>query len=85
MRPWLLLKHLDIPFTGHMVSVAGRDYNPSLRPISANSKVPCLHVDGIHIWESLAIATHMVAIARIAPSNRCHTTINQQIFTQNVR
>jgi glutathione S-transferase len=59
LRPWLLLKHLGIPFTEHMVSVAGRDYNAALRPISANAKVPCLHVDGFQVWESIAIAEYL--------------------------
>lgn len=59
LRPWLLLKHLNIPFTEHMVSVAGRDYNPALRPISANAKVPGLHADGFQIWESIAIAEYL--------------------------
>jgi len=59
LRPWLLLKHLGILFKEHMVSVAGRDYNPALRPISANAKVPCLHVDGFQVWESLAIAEYL--------------------------
>jgi glutathione S-transferase len=59
LRPWLLLKHLNIPFTEHMVSVAGRDCNPSLRPIAGNARVPCLHVDGFQIWESLAIAEYL--------------------------
>ena len=56
LRPWLLLKHFDIPFAEHMVSVAGRDYNPALKPIAGNARVPCLHEDGFQIWESLAIA-----------------------------
>ena len=59
LRPWLLLKHLDIPFTEHMVSVGGRDYNPALLPIAENAKVPCLHDDGFQIWESLAIAEYL--------------------------
>lgn len=59
LRPWLLLKHLGIPFTEHMVSVAGRDYNPALRPIAGNARVPCLHVDGFQIWDSLAIAEYL--------------------------
>lgn len=59
LRVWLLLKHFDIPFTEHMVSVAGRDYNPALRPIAANAKVPCLHANGFQIWESLAIAEYL--------------------------
>jgi len=59
LRPWLLLKHLGIPFTEHMVSVGGRDYNPALRPIAGNARVPCLHVDEFQIWESLAIAEYL--------------------------
>ena len=59
LRTWLLLKHLNIPFTEHMVSVAGRDYNPVLRPIAGNARVPCLHDDGFQIWESLAIAEYL--------------------------
>lgn len=56
LRPWLLLKHFGIPFAEHMVSVAGRDYNPALKPLAGNARVPCLHEDGFQIWESLAIA-----------------------------
>jgi glutathione S-transferase len=56
LRAWLLLKHFGIPFTEHMVSVAGRDYNPALKPLAGNARVPCLHEDGFAIWESLAIA-----------------------------
>ncbi len=59
LRPWLLLKHLGLPFTEHMVSVAGRDYNPALRPVSGNARVPYLHDDGFQIWESLAIAEYL--------------------------
>lgn len=56
LRPWLLMKHFDIPFTEHMVSVAGRDYNASLKPLAGNARVPCLHEDGFQVWESIAIA-----------------------------
>lgn len=56
LRPWLLMKHFGIPFTEHLVSVAGREYNPALKPIAGNARVPCLHVAGFQIWESIAIA-----------------------------
>lgn len=59
LRAWLLLKHLGLPFTEHRASVAGRDYNPALRAISGNARVPCLHENGFQIWESLAIAEHL--------------------------
>jgi glutathione S-transferase len=56
LRPWLLMKHFAIPFQEHQVSVAGRDYNAELKPLSANARVPCLHENGFQIWESIAIA-----------------------------
>lgn len=59
LRPWLLMQHFGIPFVEHMVSVAGRDYNPALKPIAGNARVPCLHDDGFQIWDSLAIAEYL--------------------------
>ncbi len=57
LRPWILMRHFGIPFREHMVSVAGRDYNPALKPLAGNARVPCLHTeDGLQIWESIAIA-----------------------------
>jgi glutathione S-transferase len=56
LRAWLLLKHFSIPFREHMVSVAGRDYNPVLKPLAGNARVPSLHEDGFQVWESIAIA-----------------------------
>jgi glutathione S-transferase len=59
LRPWLLLKHFGIPFREHMESVDGCDNNPHLREISGNGRVPCLHVDGFQVWESIAIAEYL--------------------------
>lgn len=56
LRAWLLLKHFGIPFNEHMVSVAGRDYNPALKPLAGNARVPSLHEDSFQVWESIAIA-----------------------------
>lgn len=56
LRPWLVMKHFGIPFREHMVSVAGRPFNPALKPIAGNARVPCLHeADGFQVWDSLAI------------------------------
>lgn len=62
LRAWILMKHFGIPFTEHMVSVAGRDFNPALKPIAGNARVPSLHHDGFPVWESIAIAEYLAEI-----------------------
>ncbi|MCB1887323.1 MAG: glutathione S-transferase [Rhodocyclaceae bacterium] len=56
LRPWLLLRHFEIPFEAHRVSVCGRGPNDDHRPYSPNGLVPCLHVDGFPVFDTLAIA-----------------------------
>ena len=56
LRPWLVMKHFGLPFREHLVSVAGRPFNPALKPLSGNGRVPCLHREnGFQVWDSLAI------------------------------
>lgn len=57
LRPWLLMKHFDLPFAEQLVSVAGRGPNDLHRGYSQNGLVPCLHIEnGFQIWDTLAIA-----------------------------
>ncbi|MBS1174594.1 MAG: yfcF 1 [Burkholderiaceae bacterium] len=60
LRPWLLMKHFDIPFTEHVVGVAGRGANDLHHGYSKNGLVPCLHIEnGFQIWDTLAIAEYL--------------------------
>ena len=78
LRPWLLLKHFAIPFAEHMVSVAGRDYNPALKPLAGNARVPCLHEDGFQVWESLAIAETLAERhPQMWPADRKHPAVRE--------
>lgn len=57
LRPWILLRQLNIPFVEHVEMFAlGGDSNwESYRKFSPSGKVPALHVDGCLVWDSLAI------------------------------
>jgi glutathione S-transferase len=59
MRPWLALKWGGIAFEEHIIPLGGEGYGRSqikeIRAVSPNGRVPALHVDGVAIYESLAI------------------------------
>lgn len=58
LRPWLVLKQLDIPFTEiiHPFALPGA---PAFESFSPTGRVPCLEADGILVWDSLAIVEYL--------------------------
>lgn len=59
LRPWVLMKHFNIPFEEKMVRVAGRGADDMHRGYSANGLVPCLHHNSFQVWDTLAIAEYL--------------------------
>jgi glutathione S-transferase len=59
MRPWLLLKRFEIPFSETLVKLDRPDTTAEIKKFSASGRVPCL-VDGdVTIWDSLAIMEYL--------------------------
>ncbi len=59
LRPWILLRQLDIAFREHLVPFGGADDPDNFRSFSPTGKVPCL-VDGpLTVWDSLAIVEYV--------------------------
>lgn len=59
LRPWAIMRALDIPFTERLVPFPGGDTGTTYRDHSPNGRVPCL-VDGSRrIWDSLAIIEYL--------------------------
>jgi glutathione S-transferase len=59
LRPWLLLKALDIPFSETVIPLSQPDTKSNILQHSPTGKVPLL-VDGpIRVWESLAIMEYV--------------------------
>ncbi|KAH6840867.1 hypothetical protein B0I37DRAFT_449044 [Chaetomium sp. MPI-CAGE-AT-0009] len=72
LRPWLLLRQLNIPFTEeYHPLISGTFRQPQWRAFSPVAHVPCLHVlpdnnpsddnnnEPLILWESLAIVEHL--------------------------
>jgi len=55
LRPWAVLKSLGIPFEERLMVFADGPNTPVFSQFSPTAKVPCLHADGLVIWDSLAI------------------------------
>jgi glutathione S-transferase len=59
LRPWSLLKTLDIPFEEKLVPFSADGNYQRFRAFSPSGKVPCLVDGGTAVWDSLAIAEYV--------------------------
>jgi glutathione S-transferase len=59
LRPWLLMRALDIPFEEDLILLDTPEFRPRVAAYGAGSTVPIL-VDGdVTVWESLAIVDYL--------------------------
>jgi glutathione S-transferase len=59
LRPWMVLRELQIPFTERIVPFHSQAEWEALRQVSPNGKVPCLLDGATTVWESLAIVEYL--------------------------
>jgi glutathione S-transferase len=59
LRPWVLMRELNIAFREHLVPFGQESSWQSYRRISPSGKVPCLIDGDIVVWDSLAIAEYL--------------------------
>lgn len=59
LRPWLLLKALEIPFTEKLHPFPSAGAWEMFRGFSPNGKVPCLEDGANLVWDSLAITEYL--------------------------
>lgn len=58
LRPWMLMKAFDIPFTDQIIYFEEDNFD-RFREFAPNGQVPCLKDDGRTIWDSLAIMEYL--------------------------
>ena len=68
LRPWVLMKELQIPFKEHLIPFTQSDNWEIFRKFSPNGKVPCLITPQTTVWDSLAITEFLAEHARVWPT-----------------
>jgi glutathione S-transferase len=59
LRPWLLMRELNIPFNERLLRFGRHDLWTAFRQVSPAGKVPCLVDQSAVVWESLAIVEYL--------------------------
>jgi glutathione S-transferase len=59
LRPWLLMRVLDIPFEERLTPFPNGPSFDLYRQFSPNGRVPCLVEDGWAVWDSLSIVEYL--------------------------
>lgn len=59
LRPWLVLKHFDIPFEDEVTQLSGEGWREVLAERSPTAKVPVLFDDDLVIPETIAIIEYL--------------------------
>jgi len=59
LRPWLLLKHFDVPFEEIGISLFAEGYQQELAQYSPTLRVPVLKDGEYTVWDSLAICEYV--------------------------
>jgi glutathione S-transferase len=63
MRPWVLMRHFQIPFDEVMVRFDGFEpdsaFKRRIQQVSPTGRVPVLVDDGLVVWDTLAIAEYL--------------------------
>lgn len=71
LRPWLLMRQLQIPFTERLHPFPQTGVWESFRNFSPNGRVPCLVDEGRTIWDSLAITEYLAeTVPQVWPETR---------------
>lgn len=59
LRPWVLMRTLDIPFDEVAVRFGSTNNHAAFRRFAPNGAVPCLHDGGAVVWDSLGIVEYL--------------------------
>ncbi|HEU5135982.1 MAG TPA: glutathione S-transferase family protein [Steroidobacteraceae bacterium] len=63
LRPWLLMKHLDLAFAERLIPLDTPEYARDAETVSPTRRVPVLRHGALVVWDSLAICEYACELA----------------------
>ena len=72
LRPWLALKHCDVPFREIVIPLGTPGTAEAIRQVSPSGRVPVLRHRDLTVWDSLAICEYLhetIPEARLWPEH----------------
>jgi glutathione S-transferase len=63
LRPWILLRHLGLPFDERMIPLDTAEFTRDIAVISPTRRVPVLQDGDLLLWDSLAICEYACELA----------------------
>jgi glutathione S-transferase len=63
LRPWILLKHLGLPFDERLIPLDTAEFARDIATISPTRRVPVLQHGQLLLWDSLAICEYACELA----------------------
>lgn len=72
LRPWILLKQLQIPFDERLVPFGSMTTPEGFKTFSPSGQVPCLVHDELVVWDSFAIVEYIAELNPLAWPQTTH-------------
>lgn len=63
LRPWLLLRHLQLPFEEQQIPLDLPDSAARIRAVNPSGRLPALRHGELLVWDSLAIGEYLCELA----------------------
>jgi glutathione S-transferase len=63
LRPWILLKHLSLPFQERVLPLDTPEFSRDIAAVSPTRRVPILQHGPLQVWDSLAICEYACEVA----------------------
>jgi glutathione S-transferase len=63
LRPWILLRHLGLPFDERLIPLDTAEFSRDIATISPTRRVPVLQHGQVLLWDSLAICEYACELA----------------------